>query len=69
MGNPTQREDCPVHAIAVPLTHIQWEDQMANILIIYDSDSDRRFTETAVPFVKEGIEQVGGHEIRVKHVD
>ena len=42
---------------------------MANILIIYDTDSDRRFTETAVPFVKEGVEKVGGHDIRVRFVD
>ena len=42
---------------------------MANILIIYDSDSDRKFTSTAVPYVKEGVEAVGGHEIRVKYVD
>lgn len=42
---------------------------MAKILIIYDSESDRKFTSTAVPYVKEGIEQVSGMEIRVKHVD
>ncbi len=42
---------------------------MANILIMYDSESDRRFTETMVPFVKEGVERVGGHEIRIRFVD
>lgn len=42
---------------------------MAKILIIYDTDSDRRFTETMVPYVKEGVERVEGMEIRVRHVD
>ena len=42
---------------------------MAKILIIYDSESDRKFTSTAVPYVKEGVEQVSGMEIRVRHVD
>lgn len=42
---------------------------MAKILIIYDSESDRKFTSTIVPLVKEGIEAVDGMDIRVKHVD
>lgn len=42
---------------------------MANILIIYDSESDRRFTELAVPYVKEGVDRVSGMEVRVRHVD
>lgn len=42
---------------------------MAKILIIYDTDSDRRFTELAVPYVKEGVELVDGMEIRVRFVD
>ncbi|WP_223475544.1 flavodoxin family protein [Oricola indica] len=42
---------------------------MGKILIIYDTDSDRRFTETMVPFVREGAESVGGMELRVRFVD
>ncbi len=42
---------------------------MGKILIIYDSESDRRFTETMVPLVKEGVEMVDGMDIRVRHVD
>jgi NAD(P)H dehydrogenase (quinone) len=42
---------------------------MGKILIIYDTDSDRRFTETMVPLVKEGAESVDGMEVRVRHVD
>ena len=33
---------------------------MGKILIIYDSESDRKFTSTMVPLVKEGIERVDG---------
>ena len=42
---------------------------MANILIIYDSESARKFTSTTVPYVEEGVESVPGMEIRVRHVD
>ena len=42
---------------------------MAKILIIYDSESDRKFTSTMVPLVREGIEAVPGMEIRVRNVD
>lgn len=42
---------------------------MAKILIMYDTDSDRRFTETMVRFIKEGAETVSGMEVRVRHVD
>ena len=42
---------------------------MGKILIIYDSESDRQFTSTMVPLVKEGVQQVEGMEIRIKSVD
>lgn len=42
---------------------------MGKILIIYDTDSDRRFTETMVPHVKDGIESLDGMEVRVRFVD
>ena len=42
---------------------------MGKILIIYDSESDRKFTSTMVPLVKEGIERVDGMEVRIRHVD
>ena len=42
---------------------------MAKILIIYDSESDRKFTSSTVPFVEEGVESVPGMELRVRHVD
>lgn len=41
---------------------------MGKILIIYDTDSDQRFTESMVPFVREGVERVGGMEVRVRFV-
>lgn len=42
---------------------------MGKILIIYDSESERRFTETMVPLVKEGAASVGDMEVRVRSVD
>lgn len=42
---------------------------MGKILIIYDTDSERRFTETMVPLVQQGVETVEGMEVRVRHVD
>jgi NAD(P)H dehydrogenase (quinone) len=38
------------------------------ILIIQDTDSPRRLTETMVPLVREGIESVGGMVIRTRFV-
>lgn len=42
---------------------------MGKILIIYDSESDRRFTESSVKYVKQGVERISGMEIRVRLVD
>jgi len=42
---------------------------MGNILILYDTDSDRRFTETMVPLVEEGASSVEGMDVRVRFVD
>ena len=42
---------------------------MGKILIIYESASDRQFTSTMVPLVKEGIELVEGMEVRVRNVE
>lgn len=42
---------------------------MGNILIMYDTDSDRRFTETMVPLVEEGVRSLEGMDVRVRFVD
>lgn len=42
---------------------------MGKILIMYDTDSDRRFTETMVPLVEEGANMVDRMEIRVRNTE
>lgn len=42
---------------------------MAEILIVYDSASDRKFTAGSVKYVRESVERASGMEIRVKYVD
>lgn len=42
---------------------------MGKILVMYDTQSDRKFTSTVVPLIEEGIAQVGGMEVRAKFVD
>ena len=53
---------------ALPSSAPRRREGACRVLILYDSDSDRQFTSTAVPLVRQGVESVSGMETRARKV-